>query len=212
MVTVSGTLPVVVQYIGSTSHAEGYKVWWDLQIRAGQSFDQLIESTLEKVSCVVGVWSQDSVKSEWVRAESAWAKDQGIFVSVRIDDEARLPLKFYQVHTTSLAAWNGSPEDAEFRSLVRDIAVLAGIPKPATPAAGALGDAAREGVVTSRAPALELPSRFRDRLREGGKGPEMVVIPAGSFWMGSAEGEPGRNASEGPHHPGRNRACEKYLG
>jgi len=61
--------------------AEGYEVWWDLEIRAGESFDELIESTLEKVSCVVGVWSKNSVKSEWVRAESAWAKDRGLFVS-----------------------------------------------------------------------------------------------------------------------------------
>jgi formylglycine-generating enzyme required for sulfatase activity len=180
--------------------AEGYKVWWDLQIRAGESFDERIESTLEKVSCVVGVWSKDAVRSEWVRAESAWAKDQGIFVSVRIDDDARLPLKFYHVHTTSLAAWNGSPAAAEFRSLVRDIAVLAGIPKPATAAAGPPGDPAREDVVTSRAHTPEPLSRFRDRLRHGREGPEMVVIPAGSFWMGSAEAEGGRNEDEGPRH------------
>jgi hypothetical protein len=29
--------------------AEGYRVWWDLQVRAGESFDQVIESTLEQV-------------------------------------------------------------------------------------------------------------------------------------------------------------------
>jgi len=44
--------------------AEGYEVWWDLKIRAGESFDELIESTLEKVSCVVDVWSASSVQSE----------------------------------------------------------------------------------------------------------------------------------------------------
>jgi hypothetical protein len=172
-----------------------------LQIRAGESFDQLIESTLEKVSCVVGVWSKNSVKSEWVRAESAWAKDQGIFVSVCIDDDARLPLKFYHVHTASLAGWNGAPEAAEFRSLVRDIAVLAGISKSATSAARPPRDSAREGVVASRAPALELLSRFPGRLREGGKGPEMVVIPAGSFWMGLAEGEAGSHHQVSIRHP-----------
>lgn len=32
--------------------AEGWFVWWDLKIRAGESFDELIESTLERVSCV----------------------------------------------------------------------------------------------------------------------------------------------------------------
>jgi formylglycine-generating enzyme required for sulfatase activity len=28
----------------------------------------------------------------------------------------------------------------------------------------------------------------------------MVVIPAGSFMMGSPESEPGRNSNEGPQH------------
>jgi len=57
--------------------AEGYAVWWDLEIRAGESFDERIESMLEQVYCVVGVWSNNSVKSRWVRAESAWAKALG---------------------------------------------------------------------------------------------------------------------------------------
>jgi formylglycine-generating enzyme required for sulfatase activity len=39
---------------------------------------------------------------------------------------------------------------------------------------------------------------FRDNLKDGGLGPEMVVIPAGSFQMGSPNDEPGRSNDEGP--------------
>jgi hypothetical protein len=175
--------------------AEGYTVWWDLEIRAGESFDRLIENTLERVSCVVGVWSRNSVKSEWVRAESAWAKARGIFVSVRIDDDAALPLKFYHVHTASMAGWNGSRDAAAFRSLVRDVGSLAGPGKPATDTLSPKpevvdGDTAL--AVTTPGP---LPG-FRDPLRGGGEGPQMVVIPAGGFWMGSPDGEAGRCGSE----------------
>jgi len=144
--------------------AEGYDVWWDLRIRAGESFDELIESTLERVSCVVGVWSKHSVKSEWVRAECAWAKDQRVFVSVRIDEDARLPLKFYNVHTPSLADWAGSRTAENYRSLLRDIQALAGAP----------------GGVAAAVPARQAP-----KVPE----PEMVRIEPGSFLMGSAEGE-----------------------
>jgi len=41
---------------------------------------------------------------------------------------------------------------------------------------------------------------FQDELKKGGKGPKMVVIPAGSFLMGSPEGEFKRRVSEGPQH------------
>lgn len=36
--------------------------------------------------------------------------------------------------------------------------------------------------------------------REGADGPEMVVVPAGEFMMGSPESEEGRYANEGPQH------------
>lgn len=39
---------------------------------------------------------------------------------------------------------------------------------------------------------------FNDLLTAGGKGPSLVVIPAGQFVMGSPESEPGRYAHEGP--------------
>ena len=43
---------------------------------------------------------------------------------------------------------------------------------------------------------LPLGAIFRDFC----KGPEMVVIPAGCFWMGSREDEPKRSDMEGPRH------------
>jgi formylglycine-generating enzyme required for sulfatase activity len=179
--------------------AEGWVVWWDLNIRAGESFDELIENTLDRVSCVVGVWSQHSVKSEWVRAESAWAKDQGIFVSVRIDDEARLPLKFYHVHTANLSSWDGSRDAASFRSLVRDVRLLAGAPKSGTAAAEPAKDSASSRIA-SPTHSPEPLSTFRDPLPGGGKGPEMVVIPTGNFWMGSPKTDAFGLDAERPYH------------
>ena len=39
---------------------------------------------------------------------------------------------------------------------------------------------------------------FRDAMRSGGEGPEMVVLPTGSFQMGSPATETGRDRNEGP--------------
>jgi molecular chaperone DnaK (HSP70) len=50
------------------------------------------------------------------------------------------------------------------------------------------------------AKALGRPVVFRDWLKDGSEGPEMVVIPAGRFIMGSPQDEPGRSDEEGPQH------------
>ena len=47
----------------------------------------------------------------------------------------------------------------------------------------------------SAAPAL---TTFRDALKDGGQGPEMVTLPTGSFRMGSPSTEAERHSSEGP--------------
>ena len=55
-------------------------------------------------------------------------------------------------------------------------------------------------------PAPPLPQSgegFSDRLQAGGTGPLLVVVPAGTFAMGSPVTEWGRDADEGPQHPVR---------
>ncbi len=50
------------------------------------------------------------------------------------------------------------------------------------------------------AAALGKPVVFHDSMKSGGLGPEMVVIPAGTFLMGSPSNESERLDNEGPQH------------
>ncbi|MGH8565621.1 MAG: SUMF1/EgtB/PvdO family nonheme iron enzyme [Gammaproteobacteria bacterium] len=50
-------------------------------------------------------------------------------------------------------------------------------------------------------PRIAKPTSFRDPLKSGGQGPEMVWIPAGSYDMGS--NRPGADPDERPQHPVR---------
>ena len=59
--------------------------------------------------------------------------------------------------------------------------------------------AARERqAALQRAEALRPGQMFRDTLRSGDEGPQMVVVPAGTFQMGSPLSEAGREDDEGP--------------
>jgi formylglycine-generating enzyme required for sulfatase activity len=65
-----------------------------------------------------------------------------------------------------------------------------------TPARDRTGFAFRDPIIETRAAAQP----FRDALKDGGRGPEMVALPGGSFQMGSPPDEPGRDEDEGPQH------------
>ena len=60
--------------------------------------------------------------------------------------------------------------------------------------------AAAERRMTLERTGWRVGETFRDALRSGGHGPQMVVVPAGSFLMGSPASEAGRDEDEGPVH------------
>ena len=92
----------------------GWSVWWDFDIRAGTQFDRVIEESLRNTACVVVVWSQHSVDSDWVRAEATYGLTRGKLVSVSIDENLELPIRFTLVHTEALVHWDGKEDSALF--------------------------------------------------------------------------------------------------
>jgi hypothetical protein len=86
----------------------GWSVWWDRNIPAGRTFDQIIEEQLQATRCVIVIWSARSVSSQWVRGEAHYAFEQRKLVPVRID-HTEVPFVFRQVQTADLVGWDGDP-------------------------------------------------------------------------------------------------------
>jgi TolB-like protein len=98
----------------------GHSVWWDRDIALGTSFELEIEQALDSSLCVVVVWSENSVRSEWVRTEANEAKERDILVPVQIDS-TRPPLAYRGVQTADLSSWVGDPNEPQLRSLLSTI-------------------------------------------------------------------------------------------
>jgi CheY-like chemotaxis protein len=105
----------------------GWSVWFDQDLKAGASFDKAIEQALQNARAVIVAWSHNSVSSDWVRAEAAYAQESAKLFPVRLDD-APLPLRFIHVHTLNLANWDGSAEHQVFQTLVAHLAEQLGEP------------------------------------------------------------------------------------
>lgn len=106
---------------------QGWLVWLDQELAAGTSFDRVIEQALRDARAVVVVWSRNSVESDWVRAEAAFAQENSKLFPVRLDD-VPLPLRFIHVHTLNLSGWDGSAEHQCLQSLVAHLAQAVGKP------------------------------------------------------------------------------------
>ena len=90
--------------------AQGWSVWWDQEIRTGESWDRRIEQALEDCQACVTVFTQTSVESQWVRNESMAAMEAGKLLPVRLDD-ATVPIAFRSVQTAELTRWRGGQDD-----------------------------------------------------------------------------------------------------
>ena len=103
--------------------AQGWSVWWDPEIAAGQEFDRQIATELKSAAAVVVVWTPTSVESRWVRGEARDAADRGVLVPVRFD-AADLPIDVRAIHTTDLDGWGENPASAVVQELLRSLGAM----------------------------------------------------------------------------------------
>jgi formylglycine-generating enzyme required for sulfatase activity len=173
---------------------EGWSVWWDPMLRAGERFNDVIEKALKESKCVVVMWSKRSAESLYVRDEAMYALNRNRVVPVMIE-ELELPFRFEGLHTPNLIGWDGLNDSPEFRRLVEDIKAI--VDSPVTEGQkGQPPDRKRDALKPESS--LQPGTTFRDKLKDGSQGPEMVVIPAGEFEMGDLKGDGDQN--EQPVH------------
>jgi formylglycine-generating enzyme required for sulfatase activity len=182
--------------------SQGWSVWWDPKLRAGERYDDVIGLALKNARCVIVLWSELSVESEYVRDEAAYALKYKKIVPVALKENLDLPFRFTELHTPRLIGWDGFHDAVPFQNLLEDIILIIGsapievsdIPANAKnrqdqneqpDSATKLGAT----VVTAFPAAATDGSAFRDRLKDGTMGPEMVPIPAGTFTMGDVWGD-----------------------
>jgi TIR domain len=101
--------------------AEGWTVWYDKSLGAADLYRDEIMKQLAAARAVITIWTPNSIKSDWVRAEAGAAKAQAKLIPVKTPDVAYgdIPLPFGEMHTENV----GSTE------LIR-AAVVAQLAKP----------------------------------------------------------------------------------
>jgi adenylate cyclase len=105
----------------------GYRVWRDDELPAHRAYADVIEERLKGAKAVVVLWSAESAKSQWVRAEADAARSAGKLVQATLDGSIP-PMPFNQIQCADLKDWNGKTDAPGWRKLQASVAALGGSP------------------------------------------------------------------------------------
>jgi hypothetical protein len=109
--------------------AAGYDVWWDKELPPHKNYGDVITEKISEARAAIVVWSQDSVQSEWVRAEADFARGQKKLVQTALD-QAMPPMPFNQIQYAQLGDWKGEDEHGGWSKVRASLAELCGGEQP----------------------------------------------------------------------------------
>jgi hypothetical protein len=86
--------------------SEGWSVWWDKSLQPADTFRDEIMKQLAAARAVIVIWSETSIKSDWVRAEAGRAKADGKLIPIKTPSltYADIPLPFGEMHTENITS------------------------------------------------------------------------------------------------------------
>jgi adenylate cyclase len=111
--------------VADALRAAGFGVWRDDELPAHRAYAEVIEEKLRGARAVVVLWSANSAKSQWVRAEADAARSAGTIIQATLDGTIP-PLPFNQIQCADLSGWEGDEDTPGWKKLKVGVQTLAG--------------------------------------------------------------------------------------
>src|SRR5689334_12801074 len=110
-------------HIAELLRTSGFSVWRDDELPAHRAYSDVIEERLRSAKAVLVLWSSDSTKSHWVRAEADSAREAGTLVQATLDGVLP-PMPFNQIQCANLKDWNANTNSAGWQKLEGSVSTL----------------------------------------------------------------------------------------
>jgi formylglycine-generating enzyme required for sulfatase activity len=179
---------------------QGWSVSWDRKIPGGRTWQETLEAELEVTGSIVVVWSENSIKRKWVLEEAHAGIRKRLPIFPVLIDAVLPPLEFRSKQTVNLSVWDGDPNSSAFQNLVKNLRIILGQPaklkllQPIIRATREPEPPEPKPAAGQLEPGLQVTHELTNSL-----GMHFVLIPAGTFLMGSGIAEAG-DEDERPQH------------
>ena len=108
----------------------GIRVFWDPEIRSGTDWRDKLDGKLQGVKCVLVLWSEHSITSEYVLEEADYGKSRQVLLAAKLD-ACRLPFGFRRLNTDDLKNWTGETPPPGITRITQRITELVNAPSAA---------------------------------------------------------------------------------
>lgn len=105
--------------------AFGWSVWWDVELKVGEKWEDAIELALKKARAVIVAWSSSSITSHWVKEEASFGRNAGRLVPLTLE-QVEPPFGFRQFHCLDFSENDFDSDDKEVADLIRALRDLIG--------------------------------------------------------------------------------------
>jgi TIR domain/Sel1 repeat len=94
----------IAETLAKALELEGYDVWWDFDLYAGDDFHKVIREKISLSKAVIVIWSESAVDSQWVRGEAQEALDDAKLISTHVSNfnPRKVPINFRCIHTENV--------------------------------------------------------------------------------------------------------------
>jgi formylglycine-generating enzyme required for sulfatase activity len=215
-----------VKVLAEALESQGWTVFFDRTTTPGETQRHFINKEIDECRCMVVVWSTHSINSNLVKVEADIGLNRKIFIQLLLD-QVIPPLEFGFIQAANLAGWMGETDSSGYLALCDTLTELIGPEIPTVSDIDKTNHHSNNeqknaefrwskqltvkiGKITVIAASLAIllwyimiPGVFSHKNEPEVtnqlliKEPEMLSIPAGSFQMGSNNG----NYDEKPIHP-----------
>ena len=170
--------------------AEGFDVFYDVEIPPGATWEEVLQSKINAAKVVIVLWSEASIQSDWVKEEAEIAKNANKLIPVFLE-QVSPPFGFSRIEGANLTGWTGDFSNPEWQNLLR--ALHARISQPE----GQRRPDVQSVPIPVEAPPLRKSGGGLGRLLMGGAG-LAVLLAAGLFGYTMLQDQNNRSSVAGP--------------